>query len=440
MAFLSLLDDRARPKGSRDPLGFEMVWTHLGRKVVGNLTTITSSLGNFATALVGFAWAHEHSAGVPVGKRHLHVQDLFLKYEQLAAYLRRLGGDYGIMGITRVRRRLEDGEDAQTISFGPGPEQQILSDQASYGLWGLYSTALRDTGLVKGDDREPTEKGRAIAEEIRKHFDQGKWMDDVLLRESGVTVEDLLKHASAFVKAIRHKSVQTQLKRDLLTGNATHALQKTLWEVTQNIDLLPISDRDLSRFIQVVKDRLRPESPGHAKLAKSLEDIRGSERLLVAANNLFHYCRRKDAERFENVVAEIRKRRYSYAHLPSPEDVPLPGGQYGRDGALLEILRALRDGDHHQALRLILQLNRDVMKQRGGAPWVEIENGDTLRVRVKNERAKLRNQNYIETHWEYDYFLGSFLRIAKETMAVSAAVSDRSGAGSHANGNSLESS
>ena len=31
MAFLSLLDERLKPKGSRDPLGFEQVWTKFGR-------------------------------------------------------------------------------------------------------------------------------------------------------------------------------------------------------------------------------------------------------------------------------------------------------------------------------------------------------------------------------------------------------------------------
>ena len=59
MPFITLLDDRARPEGSRDPLGFELVWSYFGRKVVGNLTTITSSIENFAVALLGFHWANQ---------------------------------------------------------------------------------------------------------------------------------------------------------------------------------------------------------------------------------------------------------------------------------------------------------------------------------------------------------------------------------------------
>lgn len=80
MAFLSLMDDRAKPKGSRDPLGFELVWSYFGRKVIGNLTTITSSMDNFAVALLGFYWANQL---VPVdgeeSVRHKQIREVFLR-------------------------------------------------------------------------------------------------------------------------------------------------------------------------------------------------------------------------------------------------------------------------------------------------------------------------------------------------------------------------
>ena len=70
MAYLSLLDERLKPKGSRDPMGFEQVWTKFGRQVVGNLTTITNSLENFAAALLGFHWANELNQEVNENDRH----------------------------------------------------------------------------------------------------------------------------------------------------------------------------------------------------------------------------------------------------------------------------------------------------------------------------------------------------------------------------------
>lgn len=86
MPFLSLLDDRAKTKGSRDPLGFELVWTQLGRKVVGNLTTITDSVESFIVALLGFYWVHQLNDNADKDNREKLIRDTFLRYEQLAAY------------------------------------------------------------------------------------------------------------------------------------------------------------------------------------------------------------------------------------------------------------------------------------------------------------------------------------------------------------------
>jgi len=51
---LSELDSRAAVKGSRDPLGIQRIWTRLGRHVVGNLTTVSDSVRDFTTLLLGY--------------------------------------------------------------------------------------------------------------------------------------------------------------------------------------------------------------------------------------------------------------------------------------------------------------------------------------------------------------------------------------------------
>jgi len=45
--FLTDIDPQAAIKGSRDPLGIQPIWTRLGRHVVGNLTTVSSSVRDF---------------------------------------------------------------------------------------------------------------------------------------------------------------------------------------------------------------------------------------------------------------------------------------------------------------------------------------------------------------------------------------------------------
>ena len=58
------------------------------------------------------------------------------------------------------------------------------------------------------------------------------------------------------------------------------------------------------------------------------------------------------------------------------------------------------------------------MAQRGGAPWVELESDNTLRVRVQSETAELHDQIELESSWDYEYFLTSFIRIASKALGT----------------------
>ncbi len=77
--FLTDIDSRAAIKGSRDPLGVQPIWTKLGRHVVGNLTTVSTSVRDFTTLLLGYYFA-ERVAESGGGDSDLAV---FLKWEQL---------------------------------------------------------------------------------------------------------------------------------------------------------------------------------------------------------------------------------------------------------------------------------------------------------------------------------------------------------------------
>lgn len=227
MAFISLLDDRAKPKGSRDPLGFELVWSFFGRKVVGNLTTITSSLENFAVALLGFYWANELTANISKEQRAKAVRETFLRYEQLAGYLRYYTHSSSIMGITRITERVKDA--SSTLSLGVGSNAQILSDQASYGLWGLYSSAMRDTGLIKGNERELTEKGVEIAKMLESKLDK-PGLVNLLLKTMEVKKSDIEKLAKNYSEAILDSDMIKILAESLMIGSANTPLQREIWE------------------------------------------------------------------------------------------------------------------------------------------------------------------------------------------------------------------
>jgi hypothetical protein len=97
--FLTELDCRAAVKGSRDPLGIQQLWTRLGRRVVGNLTTVSNSVRDFTTLLLGYHFAEELAYDLGPGSE----LEVFLKWEQLAAYARgAVNRDWRFRGTERV--------------------------------------------------------------------------------------------------------------------------------------------------------------------------------------------------------------------------------------------------------------------------------------------------------------------------------------------------
>jgi hypothetical protein len=405
LAFLSLLDDRAKPKGSRDPLGFELVWTLFGRRVIGNLTTVTDSLTNFCVALLGCKWANELYPGGDNTERSQLVREAFLRFEQMSGYLRYLGDDGRILGVTRIGRRLAEGIDP--IPLGLSTQAMILSDQGSYGLWGLYSTALRETGLITGDDRKPTPLGQSLAEEIEHHVDKQKLVS--LMQRKGISKRDLQKQALPFSNALKHRTMRDKLLELLMNGSQRTSVQSELWRITRSSLRQRRRLESLTRYIET----LRVKAKG-TELDTRLEDIQATERLLVACNNVFNYLRRLDGEKLDTISQTLTD-RYSYQHI----DESLPLNSVPRGETLANIRTAFLTGDNTAVINQLIDLNAAVMRYRGGAAWVERETGNRLKVRIPSENAELLSQAELESHWDYDYFLNSYLGIASRELGAS---------------------
>ena len=160
MRFLTDLDPQLQIKGSRDPLGVQTIWVRLGRQVIGNLTTVSTSVRDFTTLLLGYYFA-ERVAREFGGDGDIAV---FLRWEQLAAYARgEINSDWSFRGVLRVKKNLQDGA---RFRLGIDPSCQILSNQKTYGLWGLYTVPATASGLVEGDPKRLTVAGRELVEKV----------------------------------------------------------------------------------------------------------------------------------------------------------------------------------------------------------------------------------------------------------------------------------
>lgn len=102
--FLTDFDPQAAVKGSHDPLGIQTIWARLGRHVVGNLTTVSTSVRDFTTLILGYYFA-ERFASESGGDGDLPV---FLRWEQLAAYMRgEINGDWAFRGVEGAEFRYQ---------------------------------------------------------------------------------------------------------------------------------------------------------------------------------------------------------------------------------------------------------------------------------------------------------------------------------------------
>ena len=408
MPLLSLLDTRAKPKGSRDPLGFESIWMGLGRKLIGNLTTITGSTENFAVAILGFKWAHDHvSALKPVPDApHKEIREYFLKYEQLAAYLRH-DSKSDILGISRVKDRLAQ---AKPITLGLKASQQILSNQASYGLWGLYSSASRASGLVSGGDRTPTELGLEIAHLIEERMGTlVTQLKSAIDQASPLDFAQLTEWQSDFIAGIRDTSAQEKLFDALIQGPKDHQVQRQLWAEVQEWLPLSTSEDGYQVLAEYLSTRSKNETIRH--LAQAITE---TERILVLANQLFTLGRQSGNKNLSD-LEHLANEHVDASSLPHSLSIELTESQRTQ---LSPFFTAAQNRDWKAAFLALVKMNDDIMKDRDGAPWIRIEGNQKLSVRVADETTRLLPIEELPTAWNYDYFLNSLLKIVNQSAPV----------------------
>lgn len=400
LTVLSLMDERSRPKGSRDPLGIEAIWSHMGRKVVGNLTTVTSNLDNFMVSLL--CCAHASAATDPLEQ----IQTNFLRAEQLAAYLRLAAGNESFMGITRAKANFNKG----LFSLGKEEPAQILSNQLSYGLWGLYSTAMQVAGLISGAERRLTEQGRTLVIEMVMCMGEDQWQAfNALAQRSQLSVTDVETLASTFNRMLRDIQLRRVVVQALLSWQTARPLQLELYSRAMQY----LTDFSGEISVPVFCEWLKESTETSDSLRETIIQIQSLEPLLVLAATLMEWLQgQKSRDRAELLdILQPRLEGLSFSNAWQTA-VKLPHRAF--------LMRLFEAGNAHDAdvlINCVLDQNKLVMQQRGGAAWLEWQGG-VLRVRVANDRASIPASLSSHCHgkWWNTYFIGSFLQIARQAV------------------------
>jgi hypothetical protein len=420
MPFLTSLDSRAAIKGSRDPLGLVPVWSRFGRVVVGNLTTVSNSVRGFATLLLGLYFAETiRESGSSSEESAL---ELFLKFEQLAGYARwhhRQDDDF--RGRDRVVARLLV---RPKVTLGADPLHQILSNQRIYGLWGLFSVPARESGLRS--DEQP------ILTPAAKDFVEQQYISRLKAEglKGGAPIMDLLRRKNPEVHLGGRDSRPTEALARLLS--ARMSLKERVFYKTHLVEGGP---KDRTNGLQPALSSLLAELPGDTKfdmheltamirrtrrmpdgerLSEALESIKKLEQLLVPLENAFLFVLTRERQLLSSVADEIK---HNWAQSLAYIDVDVISqnrskidGAFGDSAAtnrFLSIGNALKAGQYHEAIKLLIDHNAFIMRARGAAgPWVEVTRGK-IGIRYRDESGELIARKELPNRWRNTYFINS---------------------------------
>lgn len=425
--FLTDLDSRAAIKGSRDPLGIQPIWTRFGRHLVGNLTTVSTSLRDFTTLLLGYHFA-ERLAADDAGDGDLAV---FIKWEQLAAYARaEINNDWAFRGTERVKKNLQEGG---RLRLGADSAAQILGNQKIYGLWGLYTVPARSSGLVEGEPTRLTGEGRQLVESVYlPMFTKAGFRDgDAIARRLAETRPALDVRGrdrpllTAIAQVLKRRVLVAErpvFRNHLLLGgpqDKTQGAQAVLADLLVATVGEPEWQLDPQRIRGLADAARKLGSPGES-VARHLERIRTCELLLAPAAALFDFILGSHEQTLSE-VAEVVRRHWgpglgtidSDATQPLETELREASGDAEGGARWLLLARSFEQGRYEDAIRSLLEQNRAVMAARGGAaPWVDLRDGK-LQVRFREEQSPpLPDRRELPAYWRHPYFLESLRAMA----------------------------
>lgn len=418
--FFTAIDD-ARLKGSRDPLGFEVIWTALGREIIGNLTTVTRSVRQFSTLLYGFHFANQATESLP--DRDEQFLPAFLRFEQLAGYARyhkyrdqEVGGD--IRGIRAVQRNVN--ERPRDLRLSPNPKWSILSDQKTYGLYGLFRVAAYNSGWLH------KERQTLLSEKAQEFVAQQLQLQRIPPQVQSLIIDDIARDSKLDLNDSRVVDRVADLLAPKLSDTekpfyGSHLVrgdyllerldtQSQLWECIEAVNSRSKGFRWRDEFGMVELRACIEEAAarGDSELAANLDRICRAEELLGAAATVYDYLLTRADQPMNSVADEISRKLGKRLDWLNVDDLKPKFGASGE--RLVGLAERLACGEYAEACHTLIEQNKAVMDQRDGSAWIVLK-GDRLDVRVPAEDRDLPTRKDIRSFWVHTYFLNALKRV-----------------------------
>ena len=158
---------------------------------------------------------------------------------------------------------------------------------------------------------------------------------------------------------------------------------------------------------------------GDDDLADRLERIRRFENVVGPCRRAFTFLQGCDGRNFDDVVADLGTawgRGLEHLEVDALCEHLEPVAEVQGDAGVQRFTRiaiSLREGRHEEFVKYLLEQNHDVMKRRGGGPWIALDQG-VVKIRYSSETGDLPAASELENLWTSSYFIDSVKSIGAE--------------------------
>lgn len=429
--FLTEQDDELLSSGTRDPLGFEVLWTNFGARAIPNLTTQSVGAINFGVVAVLQHWVDafvknldnppavlESSEGeqVPLADGLITTAEQVLIYSILAE------GDpvddtdrlYGVSKAKSKWRGRDEG--AGEVRVGPFDEESLLKRQRNMGLFGRYEGPLTELGVFDEQwDGEPTPRvtpkwqsvldemfGAGSSERFGAAFDGLTFVFEQLVEAGAdsVAVSEFRSHLakSAAEEMFELRTAQvlspniSEWKSAMGVSDDVTTSQRCVWSVLKDRAALDgdVTESDRGIFQRAFDDADSTEA------SRPLNNVIQLEKWLAPLEAIFERLWHASSEPFTDDIIETCSR----AILRSAGEIQALFRRLIRDEAIsnssdaqrrlqrladvVEEASAASNDSVETLVRNLVEYHCDIIKERGANPWMSFEEG----------RAEALNQAY----------------------------------------------
>jgi len=396
----------------RDPLGLQVIWSALGRRIIPHLTEQTTRVEGFQVLATIFHLYEKFKDRIdrdfeeyrPLlkgrsAKQTFGLQNFFFFAEQAFAYIYfRQEGKWNLPGQRQV------------VAFAPEPmlseKRPILRAQLSNGIWGLYrGAAIRASLLNETGQYLSGESVQAMV--LNEEYTRRSWGDlfeyirtAMLEGECAISTNGHATLVQMMVDII-NKIPDRKLLREKLLNPPDGDIVRPLAEFSsdflrENNDLRALFSRGKKEF---------PAQASHFDNVEKCEDFIGSIESVFEC--LLHFNGQKvsaAARHLELDLARFERVREAFNGI----DSWLPGLPSQRSAYLG---RTIDTSSMIALIESVVRAHTEIADFRGAAKWIMI--GDDGRLVCETEPFTSQPELRITPGkgWRYDYYISPLVSI-----------------------------